>query len=67
MDRFIDRKVQQSSSYVYILKSNMDRFIVISSERNSRDYKHLKSNMDRFIAERFEIGNPLIRFKIQYG
>ena len=27
MDRFIDRKVQQSGSYVYSLKSNMDRFI----------------------------------------
>ena len=27
MDRFIDGKIQQSSSYVYYLKSNMDRFI----------------------------------------
>ena len=49
MDRFIDGKIQQSSSYVYYLKSNMDRFIDGKIQQSSSYVYYLKSNMDRFI------------------
>ena len=50
MDRFIDRKIQQSRSDVYNLKSSMDRFIDIRFVLVSFFVCNLKSSMDRFIA-----------------